>query len=374
MSDIEFLKYEPTTIFNDVLEAVENGVSEDLYPGDERRLFAESLVPVIVSIFASINDAAKQSTMRYAREDVLDAIGEMVGAARIEILQATTIIRFGVATSLDENIIIAAGTRVTSDNERYFETTETATLQAGNLYVDAPAQSTEGGESYNGIAAGEITTLVDLIAYIDYIENTIETAGGGNKEDDDTFRERIRLAITSRSVAGPASAYKYVALSADTTIADALVRSDSPGEVIVTPLLHGGGIPDQTVLDKVLAACSASDVRPLTDLVTVEAPTAIDYSIDVTYYTTAADEASVVENVEGDGGAIDKYIYWQGNALSRDINPDYLRKLILAPEDSDENNLTGATRLIVTSPVYTELQAAEVAHFSGTININHIIE
>ena len=36
-------------------------------------------------------------------------------------------------------------------------------------------------------------------------------------------------------------------------------------------------------------------------------------------------------NVEGTGGAIDRYNEWQVAALGRDINPDQLRKRILSP-------------------------------------------
>ena len=45
-----------------------------------------------------------------------------------------------------------------------------------------------------------------------------------------------------------------------------------------------------TVLEKAVAATSASDIRPLTDRVIVEAPTIEYYDIEVKYYTTAGDE------------------------------------------------------------------------------------
>ena len=66
-------------------------------------------------------------------------------------------------------------------------------LPAGSLYVDVDVQSTEGGSDYNGIPVGEINALVDLIAYIDSVSNTSVTSGGGDVEDDEDLRERIRL-------------------------------------------------------------------------------------------------------------------------------------------------------------------------------------
>lgn len=157
-------------------------------------------------------------------------------------------------------------------------------------------------------------------------------------------------------------------------MADAHVASPSPGVVLITPILYGGEIPDQTILDKVLTACNADDVRPLTDKVEVSAPTTQNYDIELTYYTTAANETAVVENIEADGGSIDQYVYWQGSSLDRNINPDYLRKLILCPEDSEGNHLTGADRVVITKPVYTELDATTVAKFSGSLKVSHEVE
>ena len=141
---------------------------------------------------------------------------------------------------------------------------------------------------------------------------------------------------------------------------------------MITPICYGGAIPDATLLAKVLAICSADDVRPLTDLVQVQAPSTESFDIELTYYTTAADESACIEAVEGDGGAIDRYIYWQSSALGRDINPDQLRKLILAP--NWESNLTGATRVMITSPTWAEIGRTTVAKFSGNLTVTHIVE
>jgi phage-related baseplate assembly protein len=213
-----------------------------------------------------------------------------------------------------------------------------------------------------------------MIPYIDGISNITVTSGGGDKEDDEEYREKIRLSSSSRSVAGPKNAYKYFALSADTSIADANISSPSPGVVVITPILYGGGIPTQDILDKVLTVCSADDVRPLTDHVQVQAPNVLEYDVNLIYYVAAADEEIVVKNIEGTSGAINQYVYWQGSALERDINPDYLRKLVLSPLDEDGNLVKGANRVEITSPVYTELSATTVAKFSGNLTISHIVK
>lgn len=373
-SELQFIETDAGQIYDFILYVLENGVTEELYPGDERRIFGEALTSLVVALYSTMNDSTKQSTLRYARGEVLDALGEFAGVYRIEALPATTTVRFSLKEAVSQNIIITKGTRVTSDYSRYFHTKETAVLQAGSVYADVEVESTEGGSNYNDIPVGEINVLVDLIPFIDGVSNLSKTDGGGDEEGDEDMRERIRLAPASRSTTGPKNSYKYYAVSADATVADAHVASPSPGVVLVTPILYGGEIPDQTILDKVLAACNADDVRPLTDKVEVSAPTTQSYDIELTYYTTAANETAVVENIEADGGSIDQYVYWQGSSLDRNINPDYLRKLILCPEDNEGNHLTGADRVVITKPVYTELDATTVAKFSGSLKVSHEVE
>jgi phage-related baseplate assembly protein len=144
------------------------------------------------------------------------------------------------------------------------------------------------------------------------------------------------------------------------------------GRVKIVPICAGGELPGEDILADVLAACSADDVRPLTDMVQVAAPDVETYDIELTYWTTRANESQVVKNVEGSGGAIDRYIYWQGTNLQQDINPDELRKLILCPHWADD--LTGATRVTITKPEYKELPRTTVAKFSGNLKVKHIVK
>lgn len=447
MAELNFITTDAAEISGDVLEQLENGVSEPLYPGDERRIFGEALSQVIVAVYNSVNDACRQKMLRYARGEVLDALGENRDVTRLDQTYATTTLRFSITEAVAFNIVIPAGLRVSNDFERYFLTDSTVVLYAGALCVDVTATAEEGGSEYNGIKPGEIANIVDVseAPLIDGVSNLDETAGGGDREDDEAYRERIREAENKLSTAGPAKAYKYWALSANSRVSDAVVASDEEtltrvlpvygghafkggdtllpdtlvvykadnteaaagtdytaeydddlltltlsgalagassvkikidrdmrGRVKIVPICAGGEIPDEEVLADVLAACSADDVRPLTDLVTVEAPNVHLYDIELTYYTTRATESEVIQNVEGSDGAINRYIYWQGSNLDQDINPDELRKRILSPDW--EGSLTGATRVTITAPEYTELDSTTVAKFSGNLTVRHIVK
>ena len=374
MSDYSFVDYNSENIYNTIINSLINYCNEPLYPGDERRIFAEGVVSLFNTMYAHFDDAARQRLLRYARGAVLDGIGELVGAVRLEPQPASATFRFSVETAQAENIIIPQGTRVTSDGMVYFATDTLDVLQAGDTYVDIHATCTEGGSQYNGLAAGAVNTLVDMIPYISSAKNTTITAGGDDgepytTEGDDRFRERIRMAPAQFTTAGPESSYRYYAMSADPDIVDVALEApeDEPNVVNIYPLMAGGQLPDQDVLDAVEAVCSASDVRPMTDKVNAVAPKTVNYSINVKYYTLVDEEADCIAAIEGDGGAIDQYNEWQQGALNRDVNPDYLRKLMLAPGDGK----TGAYRVDITQPTVASVGKNQVARLSGPVTVTH---
>ncbi|NOW46711.1 phage-related baseplate assembly protein [Novosphingobium sp. SG751A] len=97
-------------------------------------------------------------------------------------------------------------------------------------------------------------------------------------EDDTAFLYRIQLAPSAFSVAGPESAYEYLALSADSTLADASVTSPSPGVVLVSLLSKtGDGTASASQIANVEAALAGA--RPLTDQVIVQSAQIIPYTI-----------------------------------------------------------------------------------------------
>lgn len=374
MSDYIFVNYDSEDIYNTIIGSLISYCNEPLYPGDERRIFGEGVVSLFAMMYANFEDAARQRLLRYARGAVLDGIGELVGAERLEPQPASATFRFSVETAQSENIVIPQGTRITTDGTVYFATDVLDVLQAGETYVDITATCTESGSQYNGLAAGTVATLVDMIPYISSAKNTTITAGGDDGEPytadgDDRFRERIRLAPAQFTTAGPESSYRYYAMSADPDIIDVALEApeEEPNVVNIYPLMTGGQLPDQDVLDAVEAVCSASDVRPMTDKVNALSPETVNYTVNVKYYTLVDEEADCIAAIEGDGGAIDQYNEWQQGALDRDVNPDYLRKLMLAPGDGK----TGAYRVDITSPTVASVGKNQVARLSGSVTVTH---
>lgn len=100
-------------------------------------------------------------------------------------------------------------------------------------------------------------------------------------EGDDALRRRVVLAPEGMAAAGPEGAYQFHALSADTAIKDVSVVSPSPGAVLVTVMSSAGdGRAPAEMVETVRAALSAEAVRPLTDMLSVRAPTIINYTVD----------------------------------------------------------------------------------------------
>ncbi|GMM59905.1 baseplate assembly protein [Novosphingobium pituita] len=152
-------------------------------------------------------------------------------------------------------------------------------------------------------------------------------------EDDTAYRARIQLAPEAFSVAGPASAYRFYALSAAPTIADASVAAPRPDDiraVVMGCLAAQGAVADLvaameaaldamvwpgTVIISLLSSLGdgsasaaeieavemavAEDVRPLTDWPKVVSASIVPYEIDIdlTIYT-GPDETVVLAAVQ----------------------------------------------------------------------------
>lgn len=136
-------------------------------------------------------------------------------------------------------------------------------------------------------------------------------------ESDDDLRRRVQLSFEGFSTAGPTGAYIFHALGADPDVLDAAVASPAPGDVVVTILSRqGDGTPSAAVLAAVEAVLSADDIRPLTDKVTVQAATIVDYTVAATLTLYEGPDATVVKTAAE--AALQGYVDEQ-RRLGRDV-------------------------------------------------------
>ena len=378
MAALDLFVVDETEIQQDVTEYIEENIDETLYPGDERKIFTEVLLGWTVQFLVKLNEQFNQRFAQYASGKILDAHGENEGCERLEKTSATSTEKFCVASALSFNVVIPKGTRVTGDNNKYFATDAVAVIYAGQTNVSVGITAVEGGSSYNGYSVGQLNKLVDRIEYISSVTNTTVTSGGDDGEPypeedngvgDNHYYERIKLSKATKSTAGAENTYIYYAKTADPSITDVYPSSPAEGTVNLAIACANGAIPSQAILNKVLAVCSAKEVRPLGDHLTVSAITQVPYDIEITYYTTQAEEVATIAEIEGEGGSIDRYNEWQVDSIAKDINPDRLRAEIL----KSDTKTVGADRVTITKPVYTQLSAGQIAKFSGNITVNHVL-
>lgn len=116
-------------------------------------------------------------------------------------------------------------------------------------------------------------------------------------ESDEALRRRIQLAFEGFSTAGPVGAYLFHTLSAHGDVADASIITGPIGTGIVEiyVLSRGAsGVPAPSVLDAVLVALNAEEIRPLTDFPEVYPVEVVPYTIDAEISIFDGPDAAVV--------------------------------------------------------------------------------
>ncbi len=357
LADVDFVDIEPEEIETFVIGGVEKCLGRTLAAADPLRLFLMGIVYIITHLYELINETAKMNLLAYSKGDYLDHIGLLVGTERLEASASVTTLEFTLSTARETATTIPAGTRATAGDGVIFATDETAIIEKGCLTATVSATCTEDGDIGNDYAPGEIAKLVDSIAFIASVKNTTTSDGGSDKESDDSYRLRIQEAPEKFSTAGPTGAYEYHAKRANALIIDVSVDSPAPGEVAVRPLMQGGELPSEEILNQVSEVLNAKDVRPLTDKVTVEAPTAVSYDIELSYWIDRTDATAASSIQTSVDTAIKEFITWQSLKLGRDINPTELYYRLRA---------AGVKRAEIRKPQYTAISRAQVAVIGST--------
>jgi len=352
LPDINFIDVDAEQIKNAVITTYEALSGRKLYPSDPIRLFLLSQANIIIQQQLLINQAAKQNLLRYASGDKLDHIGALTETSRLQATAAIETERFTLSAPQVSAMPIPLGTRITPGNNIFFETVELAEIPAGELSIDVKIRCTTAGTIGNGYLPGQINTLVDPLPFASTVTNLNGSSGGTDVETDENYRERIYTSPSRFSVAGPSGAYEYWAKTAVNGISDVYVYSPAACEVDVVVLMDNGELPTQSVLDAVNAVLNDRSIRPLTDKVTVMAPTPTQYEIDLTYWINAINAADAVTIQSQVDAAVMAYVAWQRAKIGRNINPSELVRRIMN---------AGARRVVVNSPTYTVIQKTQVA-------------
>lgn len=338
----------------DFTEKYKEETGEELTLGlaDPNRLVLYAAALQIYQGMQYIDNAGKQSFLKYSYSGFLENLGALKGIQRNPGNPATAIERFTVSAVQNNAISIPMGTRVTAGDNVYFYTVEDAEIPAGAEYIDIQVECTEAGTGANGYEAGKINILVDSINYIGSVANTTKSEGGAEEESDEQLADRIYLAPSSYSTAGPDDAYEYWVKTCNSGITDVKVQSPSDGVVEIRFIMQDGTIPGEATLQEVATFLQNEKIRPLTDKVEVKAPVAQNYAINLTYYIAESDKNQASAIQQNVNSAVDAYKMWQCEKIGRDINPSYLMRLIMN---------AGAKRAVIASPEFAVVSAENIA-------------
>jgi len=358
---VEFIITDPTYYENELIRTYETLTERTLQPADPERLLINLNTYTLTILAIAINETAKQNLLAYAKGENLDKLAEFYGIKRLPPEPAITTLRFTIQEPQNFSVVIPKGTRATPDGKIFFETVEEAKIPPGQLSVEVQAVCTQPGSIGNGFSPGQINKLTDPLPYITKVENTTMTLYGSDEEEDERFRERIRLSIERFTNAGSEKAYIYHAKTVHQDIEDVSVFSPSPGVVKVVFLLKNGELPDAQMINLVQNHLSGERVRPLTDQVIVQAPQVINYDVNLTYYIHRKDEALAIQIQESVNQAVKDFISWTKKKIGRDILPEELIRRVKE---------AGAYRVEVQSPQYTQIAKDQVAH-GRSVQVNY---
>lgn len=286
-----------------------------LTPADPESLLIHSMAYEVALIREQLNHAVNQMFVPTSTGTALDALSQLVAIHRLPATGASVSVQFSLASS-HPGVVIPAGTRVSTTDGFVFATTQDISVSAGVLTADGDAIATEVGLSGNGYAVGDVTNIIDTRPFLTAVVSTSVSSGGSDVETDEELRERIQLGPSQSSVAGPTNSYEFFARQASSTIIDVAVTSDTPGTVQVYPLIGGGIVTPQGVLDLVSDQLNATDVRPLTDTVVVASPTITAYNIELEI--VAYDDSDVTQLEADVTAAVTAYIEERTTRLGLD--------------------------------------------------------
>lgn len=357
ISFIEGITYEG--ILNEMVADFETKYTEEtgrkikLRPGDKEHIHLRVLAGQYYQMYQQLDYAAKMNLLKYSKGDFLKHLGAFKKTFIQEPRAAVVKVRFTLSEVRKDVIYIPEGTRVTAGDGVYFATDDYAEVAAGESYADVTCTCETAGDIGNEYQPGTIEIIVDPVPYVKSVVNVTKSEGGSGEEPEESFRERIFLAPSSYSVAGPADAYEYwVKQYNSAAIEDVKIYEPTEAVVDIRILLQGGALPSETFCSGCLQYLKDNPIIPLTDNDYVLPPDVVGYDLKATYYISRSDINNVKSIQDSIEAAKDTYLNWQRTKIGRDLNPDALIEFVRA---------AGGKRCVIESPVFTVIPETSVA-------------
>lgn len=320
-TETHYLTYDPEEIWNVMIQNYVDAGGDILYPGDEKEILLRSVQADIVQIFAGVDHALRMQTLRYAVGDYLDILGEQRACYRIEATPARATVTI-TTNATGQSDTLPAGTAMTCDGEKFYLLEEELSLTGYAQTFTAEVVAEKAGSAGNGLLAGSQMQLAVSSASVASIVVAEDASGGNEREDDETYRERIHEYNIASMTTGPANQYESAAKAVSSEILDAKAVNEGGGEVGIYLILADGASAAAIMAD-VEEALSDESVRPLTDHITIYEAEDVEYTLNVKYI---CDNSSSVNTAIAAAAA--DYQEWQDEKIGRAFNPDRLMAAI----------------------------------------------
>lgn len=362
-TEIHYLTYDSEEIFKEMQYAYIDSGGDVLYPGDEKEILLRAVQSIMVQAFAGVDNALRMATLRYAAGEYLDLYGQNRGCTRIEAqaAQAAVEIKF---RATGKTGIIEAGTPLTADGEHLYRLNEDVAQTGYQQTIRATVTANDTGSLGNGLLAGTQMQFLIPQTAVESVFCVQDAEGGQEREDDETYRERIRLYGLVNVTTGPKVQYEAAAKNVTSEILDARAVNLGAGKVGIA-LLLASDTGAAAIIHNVEEALNAKEARPMTDNVSVYRAAEIPYTLNVMYKAESGSGiASAIASVVAD------YQKWQDGTIGRAFNPDRLMAAMYQ---------AGASRVIWGEGsafnggdvTYTEID--DNAHCKGTITLGVIV-
>lgn len=324
-----------------------------LRPGDKEHIHLRIEAGQYYQMYQTLDNAAKMNLLKYSKGNFLRHLGAFKKTFIQEPKAAVVTARFTLSEVRKDVIYIPQGTRITAGDGVYFTTDDYAEVKAGDSFVDVDCTCETVGTVGNEYIVGQIEIIVDPVPYVASVANVTKSDGGSGEESEESFRERIFLAPSSYSVAGPADAYEYwVKQYNSAAIEDVRIYDPEDAVVDIRVLLKGGDLPTEAFCSDVFNYLRDNPIIPLTDNVTVKPPNVVKYNLKATYYIDRSNMNNIAAIQESIGQAKETFLNWQKTKIGRDINPDALKEFVRA---------AGGKRVVIESPEFTVISETSIA-------------
>lgn len=363
MPEVNFVEIDPEKIKQTFLQIYTDTTGRTLADGDPIQKFILVLTYMFTHLAQEYNTGCQQNLVTYARGANLDALGFNAYTERLPASSALTTLEFKLTEPLEHDYVIPAGIEVTNGTV-YFATNQELKIPAGEIIGTALATCTTAGIIGNNCPIDTIKTIVIPLPNLSVeVRNTTVSSGGADIESDAEYYERILLAPEQFSTGGSKAAYLYHARKYSSAIIDVSIHcpEDKPCHVYIYPLMTGGEIPSNDIINGVYDWLTQSDIKMATDVIHVEKPEAVKYQINLEYNIHADNIRRVAEISENIENAVNEYIDWQQQEIGRAISP---AELIYRVKNAGAYDIDLTTLL----PKDTSLTYKQIAQ-CGSINI-----